>query len=142
MMEAQASKGAAFQMHNGRRFMWKTILLTVTTLALVPILLYKDVLWAQIYLWTLVVIHVAGIGLVVYGTKRHHIAPDRRGLVVRIIGLTTLTALLYLAAKGLNTEVGTWLFWGALFSIWALHTVGLLFLHVRSRREARLCPFA
>lgn len=127
----------------GRQFLWKTALLAATTLALVPILLYKNELWAQTYLVTLIVVHIAGGVLIVWGNRRHHIAPDVRGLVIRLVGIVCLVALLYITAKGLTGyPVGHWVFWGALFAIWALHTLGLLLLHVRSRREAAVCPFA
>lgn len=138
----QVSNGPALTFTRRRQFLWKTTLLAATTLALVPILLYQDVLWAKLYLVTLIVVHIAGVAVIAIGTKRHHIAPDTRGLVSRIAAIVVLTALLYLAAKGLDTQVSGWVFWGALFAIWALHTLGLLLLHVRTRREAATCPFA
>lgn len=132
----------AFTFHNRRQFLWKTLLLAATTIALVPILLSKNAWAAQAYLWVLVAVHVGGLFIIGAGVKRHHIAPNLRGLVSRIVGITILVALLYLASKGLQTEAEGLLFWGALFAIWALHTVGLLFLHVRTRGESAACPFA
>jgi ABC-type transport system involved in cytochrome c biogenesis permease component len=122
-------------------FLWKTTLLAVTTVALVPILLWQHELAAKVYLWALVVVHVAGIFVVGIGVRRHQIAPDRRGLYIRLLAIAILIALLYLAAQGLEGKVGGVLFWGSLFAIWALHTLGLVLLHLRSQREQRLCPF-
>lgn len=123
------------------QFVWKTALLLATTVALIPILLLKHAWAAQVYLVILVAIHVVGLGIIAIGVKRTHIAPDRRGLVIRLVGIAFLIALLYVASKGLRTSTEDFLFWGSLFAIWALHTVGLALLHVRSGREAAACPF-
>jgi hypothetical protein len=123
------------------QFWLKTTLLLATTLALIPILLWKDVLAAKVYLVALAVVHVAGLAVIAVGVKRHHIAPDRRGLVIRLVGIAFLLALLWVASKGLGTPTEDILFWGSLFAIWALHTAGLALLHVRSGREASVCPF-
>ena len=90
----------------------------------------------------LVVIHVDGLAIIAVGVKRTHIAPDRRGLAIRLVGIGFLIALLYIASKGLQTSAEDLLFWGSLFAIWALHTLGLALLHIRSGREtAAACPF-
>lgn len=136
MAEAQ---GLRFERR--RQFAWKTALLLATTVALVPILLSKHELAAQVYLWVLVAIHVVGLAIIGIGVKRTHIAPDRRGLVIRLVGITFLVALLYVASQGLQTSTESLLFWGSLFAIWALHTLGLALLHIRSGREAAACPF-
>lgn len=124
-----------------RTFWWKSGLLAATTIALVPILLWQHELAATIYLWALVLVHVGGIFVVAVGVRRHQIAPDRRGFWSRVAAIVVLIALLYLASKGLDTEAGGTLFWGSLFAIWALHTLGLALLHFRSHREHRMCPF-
>lgn len=124
------------------QFAWKTALLLATTVALIPILLLKSAWAAQVYLWVLVVVHVAGLAIIGIGVKRTHIAPDRRGLVIRLVGIAILVGLLYLASKGLQTSAQDFLFWGSLFAIWALHTLGLALLHIRGGREtAAACPF-
>ena len=124
------------------QFAWKTALLLATTVALIPILLLKSAWAAQVYLIVLVVVHVVGLGIIAVGVKRTHIAPDRRGLVIRLVGIALLIGLLYLASKGLQTSAQDFLFWGSLFAIWALHTVGLALLHIRSGREmTAACPF-
>ena len=132
----------AFSFTRGRQFFWKTLLLGATTVLFVPVLLYRDVLWAKVSLLALIAVHVAGGVVIAVGNKRHHIAPDRRGLAIRLIGITALALLIWLAAQGLDTSLGPLVFWSALFAIWALHTLGLLMLHVRSRRESAACPFA
>ncbi len=124
-----------------RQFAWKTALLLATTVALIPILLLKHAWAAQVYLVILVAVHLVGLAIIAIGVKRTHIAPDRRGLVIRLVGIAFLVALLYVASKGLRTSTEDILFWGSLFAIWALHTVGLALLHVRSGREAAACPF-
>lgn len=124
------------------QFAWKSALLLATTVALIPILLMKNAWAAQVYLWVLVAVHVVGLIIIGVGVKRTHIAPDRRGLVIRLVGITVLVGLLYLASKGLQTSAQDLLFWGSLFAIWALHTIGLALLHIRSGREtAAACPF-
>jgi len=123
------------------QFAWKTALLLATTIALIPILLLKHAWAAQVYLIILVGIHVVGLGIIAVGVKRTHIAPDRRGLIIRLVGIAFLIALLYVASKGLRTSTEDLLFWGSLFAIWALHTIGLALLHVRSGREVAACPF-
>jgi hypothetical protein len=123
------------------QFAWKTALLLATTVALIPILLLKSAWAAQVYLVVLVVVHVIGLAIIAIGVKRTHIAPDRRGLVIRLVGIGFLVGLLYLASKGLQTSAQDLLFWGSLFAIWALHTLGLALLHIRSGREAAACPF-
>ncbi|HET6399176.1 MAG TPA: hypothetical protein VFH47_06450 [Candidatus Thermoplasmatota archaeon] len=140
-METAAGPAPGVRFHDRRTFWWKSALLAVTTVALVPILLWQHELAAKVYLWALVLIHVGGIFVVAIGVRRHQIAPDRRGFVIRLAAIAILVGLLYLAAKGLESTVG-YVFWGALFAIWALHTLGLLLLHLRSDREARSCPFA
>lgn len=123
------------------QFAWKTALLLATTVALVPILLLKHAWAAQVYLVILVAIHIIGLGVIAVGVKRSHIAPDRRGLIIRLVGIAFLIALLYVASKGLRTSTEDFLFWGSLFAIWALHTIGLALLHIRSGREVAACPF-
>jgi hypothetical protein len=123
------------------QFAWKTALLLATTISLVPILLSKHVLAAKVYLVALVVVHVAGIVVIAVGVKRHHIAPDTRGLVIRLVAIAFLLVLLWVASKGLATSTADLLFWGSLFAIWALHTLGLALLHVRGARENAMCPF-
>lgn len=121
------------------RFVWKSVLLFVTFLALIPILLYQDVLGAKVYLWFLIVVHVIGLGIFSWGVTRHDIAPTVRGFVGRLVGLIVVAVLLFLASKGLHNPAGTMIFWGSLFALWAIHTGGLVLLHLRGRSEA--CPF-
>lgn len=123
------------------QFAWKVALLLATTVALIPILLMRDAWAAQAYLWILVAIHLVGLVIIGVGVKRHHIAPDTRGLVIRLVGIALLVGLLYLASKGLQSDAASWVFWGSLFAIWALHTLGLALLHIRGRREMAVCPF-
>ena len=130
-----------FTFQRGGQFAWKVGLLLVTTVALIPILLSKNEWAATVYLWALVAVHVVGLLIIGVGVKRHHLAPDRRGLVIRVVGIAILIALLYLASQGLKSSVEGWLFWGSLFAIWALHTLGLALLHIRGRREMAVCPF-
>ncbi len=141
MQAGGASAAPAFTFQRRGQFAWKVALLLATTIALVPILLMKNEWAATIYLWALVAVHILGIVVIAIGVKRHHIAPDRRGLVIRLVGIALLIALLYLASKGLRSDIEGFLFWGSLFAIWALHTLGLALLHVRGRREMAVCPF-
>ena len=136
-----AGTGPRFTFQRRGQFAVKVGLLLATTIALVPILLMKNEWAATIYLWALITVHVLGIVVVAVGVKRHHIAPDRRGLLIRVVAIVLLLGLLYLASKGLDTDAEGWLFWGSLFAIWALHTLGLALLHIRGRREMAVCPF-
>lgn len=134
-----ASRGLEFR--HKARFAWKVTLLLVTFVALIPILLYQDVLGAKVYLWFLVGVHLLGLVVFGWGVSRHDIAPSTRGFVMRVVGLVAVAALLYLASKGLDSAFGSVLFWGSLFTLWAVHTGGLLLVHVRGRGETG-CPFA
>ena len=138
---ATTAEGPRLLFERRGQFAWKVALLLATTIALVPILLSKSEMAATVYLWVLVGVHLAGLAIIAIGVKRHHIAPDTRGLVIRLVGIALLVALLYLASKGLRTSVEGLLFWGSLFAIWALHTLGLALLHIRGRREVAACPF-
>lgn len=139
--QTQAQGAAAFVFGQRRQFLVKTVLLGAATFSLIPILLYKSEVAANVYLVLLAAVHVAGIVIIAVGTKRHQIAPDTRGLLIRLAGLAILVGLLVLAAKGLRTNVTQWVFWGSLFAIWALHTAGLALLHIKGRRENQVCPF-
>lgn len=123
------------------QFAWKVALLAGTTIALIPILLLKNEWAAQVYLWALVAVHVLGVAIIGIGVRRHHIAPDTRGLLIRLVAIGLLVGLLYLASKGLQSSVEGLLFWGSLFAIWFLHTAGLALLHIRGKRENAACPF-
>jgi hypothetical protein len=125
-----------------RLFAWKTLVLFVTTIALVPILLYKSEMAARLYIVYLIVIHIVGLVTFAYGVKREDIAPTRRGLHGRLAGLAFAIGLLFLAEKGLRTDTGGTIFWWSLFGIWAIHTAGLALLHLRGSKEDQACPFA
>ncbi len=146
-MEGTQLKSAApvaagrFVFTQRRRFYWKVVILAATTIALVPILLLKDAGWATVYLIALIAVHVGGVVIVAIGVQRQQLAPDRRGLLIRLGAIALLVALLYIASKGLQNPALDLTFWISLFAIWLLHTAGLALLHVRGRREAALCPF-
>lgn len=139
-MDAPTPRTPLLSFGNRRTFYWKTGLLAATTLSLAPILLWKALMAAQVYLVALALVHVAGLTVIAVGAKRQDIAPDRRGLAIRLVGILTLVALLGLAANGVTGTTGL-VFWGSLFAIWALHTAGLALLHLRGRREVQVCPF-
>ncbi|MEK6985980.1 MAG: hypothetical protein AABX89_06335 [Candidatus Thermoplasmatota archaeon] len=141
MEAANSSAGPRFQFTDRKTFYWKVGLLAATTVALIPILLWKHEMAATIYLVILAAIHVGGLFIVVKGVKKEQIAPNKRGLIIRIIGIVLLVVLLYLVSKGLQDPALGLLFWGSLFSIWALHTAGLALVHIRGRNEAAMCPF-
>lgn len=140
-VDSPDARPGAWVFYQRRQFIVKSVLLALTTVALIPVLLLKDTPLAMVYIVALVLVHVIGIALVAIGVKRHQLAPDRRGLVIRLVGIAILLALLSLAAKGLTTDLTSFVFWGVLFAIWALHTAGLALLHFRSRREQSVCPF-
>lgn len=141
MDAASSSAGPRFHFTDRKTFYWKVGLLAATTIGLIPILLWKDEMAATIYLVILAIIHIGGLFVVAIGVKRAQIAPDRRGLVIRLAGIAILIVLLYVVSKGLQNPALDFVFWGSLFSIWALHTAGLALLHIRGRREASVCPF-
>lgn len=134
------AKTPRIEFRNRARFWWKTGLLAVTTVALIPILLLQSEVAATIYLWTLVVIHIIGLAVFIIGVSKEDIAPSTWGFVGRLIGLVVVGGLLYLVSKGLQTDVGSAIFWVSLFLIWAVHTAGLLMLHLRGSGETK-CPF-
>ncbi len=128
------------EFHSRAKFWWKTGLLLLTFVALIPILLYQSVLGAKVYLWFLGIVHIIGTAVFVIGVRKEDIAPTARGFWGRVAGLVTIGLLIYLASKGLQTEFGSLLFWGSLFAVWAIHTLGLLLLHLRGRHDKN-CPF-
>lgn len=139
--EASAEAAAArFEFRHKARFVWKTAMLLITFVALIPILLYQDVLGAKVYLWFLIGVHAIGLFVFGWGVSREDIAPSTWGFVGRLLGLVSVAALLYLASKGLDSTFGSLAFWGTLFALWAIHTGGLVLLHLRGRHE-KSCPF-
>lgn len=128
--------------HSRTRFWWKTTLLAAATIALVPILLLQHELAALIYLVFLVTVHVAGLVIFAVGVRKEDIAPTRRGLWNRVVGIAVAVVLLYLVSHGLSSDTASWIFWGSLFAIWLIHTLALLTLHLRGRAEQKACPFA
>jgi hypothetical protein len=124
--------------HKRTQFYWKIALLGITTLALIPILYFEYQLGAQIYLWFLVVVHLLGLILVFWHVDKEDIAPDRRGLIGRTMGLLTMGVLLYFISGGIGTGLGSTIFWLAFFGSWALHTVGVALMHFRTAREAKI----
>ncbi len=139
--EAPSPTGPRLEFHSRAKFWWKQGLLLVTFLALIPILLYRHALGANIYLWFLGVVHLIGTAIFIIGVKKEDIAPNKRGLWGRIAGLVTIALLIYLASQGLRPDdFGTAVFWWSLFLVWAIHTAGLLLLHLRGRHEKN-CPF-
>jgi hypothetical protein len=141
MVDPSAPGAPRFYFTERRTFYWKVALLAATTVALIPVLLLKNTEWAAWYLWALAAVHVGGVVVVVVGVKRAQIAPDRRGLAIRLVAIALLVALLWLVSKGLTNPALDLVFWASLFAIWALHTAGLALLHIRGRREATVCPF-
>lgn len=113
---------------------WKSAFLAVTTIALIPILLYQHKLAASVYVIFLAVVHLGGLVVFAWGVKKEHF---QRGLWIRVAGLVILTGLLYLASKGLQAT--DTIFWLSLGAIWLLHTLGLFLLH--ARKEPLNCPF-
>lgn len=123
-------------------FYMKAGVLLATTVALIPILAYQSVLGAQVYVGFLVAVHVLGLAAFAYGLRREHFGQGARGLAIRIGGLVLLTALLYLASKGLSDTFGSLVFWISLTAIWVLHTAGAAMLHLRPGQSSdSFCPF-
>lgn len=144
-MESNAP-APAVRLAKPREFYIKSALLLVSTVALIPILLSKHALAAQIYLWALIIIHLAGPFLVFWGMKAENwkrMYAKPRTFWYRVVGIVSLLALLYLASKGLaDASATSGIFWASLFAIWALHTGALALLHIRGKATATSCPFA
>ncbi len=130
-----------FEFRHKARFVWKAITLFITIAAFIPILLYQHELGVKWYLGFLVGVHVLGLIVFGWGVSRQDIAPTTWGLVGRLIGLVSVGVLLYFVSKGVtDTSVGSVVFWASLFGLWAIHSGGLLLVHVRGR-EGSKCPF-
>jgi hypothetical protein len=139
-VETPSGKEPWFEFRHKARFVWKTITLLVTFVALIPILLYKSELGATWYLGFLVAVHVIGLVVFGWGVAREDIAPTTWGLVGRLIGIVSVGILLYFVADGLKSSFGSAVFWTSLFGLWAIHTGGLLLVHLRGRPGSG-CPF-
>ncbi len=126
-----------------RLFWIKAVILLVTTLALIPVLIAQSALGGAIYVGFLVAVHVIGLVVFAYGLRGSHFGTSLRGIAIRVGGLLVLTALLYMASKGLTSGFSSVVFWVSLTAIWALHTAGAAMLHLMpERRQANsLCPF-
>lgn len=118
--------------------LWKSGLLLLTTIALIPIILYQEQIWANAYVIFLIVVHVLGLLIFLWGIKARDLLG--KGFAIRLAGLAILTGLIYLASKGVQSELETSIFWISLAGIWLLHTGGLFLLHVRGQRDLA-CPF-
>lgn len=129
-----------FRFNKVRQYWFKVALLSLFTVALVPILLMKHELAATLYLIFLAVVHVGGLWVFARGVSREDVAPSLWGFWGRMIGIAFAIVLLYLVSKGLQDATAGLIFWGSLFAIWAIHTVALALLHIRGRNET-VCPF-
>ncbi len=138
---AETAPTGWFEFRNKARFVWKAIVLFVTIAAFIPILLYQHDLGVKWYLGFLVGVHVLGLIVFGWGVKKEDIAPTKWGLIGRLIGLASVGILLYFVSKGVtDTDAGSIIFWSSLFALWAIHTGGLLLVHLRGR-EGSNCPF-
>lgn len=141
MDSAQAEAKGWFEFRHKAKFVWKAVTLFITFAAVIPILLYQHEIGAQWYLAFLVAVHVIGLLVFGWGVAKEDIAPTTWGFVGRLIGLVSVGVLLYFVSKGVtDTPTGSAVFWGSLFGLWAIHTGGLLLVHLRGR-EGSGCPF-
>jgi hypothetical protein len=131
-----------------REFYLKSGLLLASTIALVPIMLLKDELWAKVYLVVLILLHLAGPFIVFWGMKPENWKRmwygNRRTFWYRILSIAALLSLLALASRGLSghKSLTSGIFWASLFGIWGLHTGALALLHIRGKATNTSCPFA
>lgn len=139
-MSEQEAGGPWFEFRHKAKFVWKAVTLFITFVALIPILLYQSELGATWYLWFLVIVHVIGIAVFAIGVAKEDIAPTKWGFIGRFIGLVSVGVLLYFVSKGLQSDVGSIVFWASLFGLWFVHTAGLLLVHLRGRTGSG-CPF-
>lgn len=129
---------AGFYIERRRELVRKTITLGVAIFALGPVILYKSLIGAAVYLAILAAIHVFALVVFVRRVPWRDLFRHPAGLVVRVVGLVTFGGLL--AAVPLE-GASVW-FWPALTLLWLLHVGALALLHIRHRAEVResACP--
>lgn len=129
---------AGFYLERRRDLVRKTITLGVAIFALGPVIVYKSLVGAALYLAILAVIHVFALVVFVRRVPWRDLFTHPWGLTIRIVGLVTFGGLL--AAVPLE-GASPW-FWPALTGLWVLHVGALALLHVRHRAELREsgCP--
>lgn len=125
--------GGGFYLERQRTFVRKTITLSVAIAALAPIIIWKSVLGAAIYLAFLAIVHVFALFVFLHRVPWRDLARHKWGLTMRIVGLITFGGLL--SAIPLEAE-SVW-FWPALTLLWLFHVLALALLHVRHHAEKR-----
>lgn len=119
-----------------RPILWKSVALAVATVGFVPILALQHAGAVVVYIVALVVVHLVGLGILLWGRPWAAWAASRHALAWRVLALAVLTFLLMLVGKGL-AATGL-VFWTSLTAVWLLHTLGVVVLHLRGRPAT--CP--
>ena len=116
-----------------RKFVRKTITLSIAIITLAPLIFWKNALAASVYLGVLVVIHVFALAVFVHRVDWRDLFSHKWGLITRVSGLVIFGGLLGM----LRYDSDSPLFWGALFLLWLFHVGALALLHVRHRVELK-----
>lgn len=114
-----------------RKFVRKTVTLTLAIVILAPLIWWKSALGATIYLGALVVIHVFALAVFLHRIDWRSLSANKWGLTVRVVGLLTFGVLLGM----LRYDPASDLFWVSLTLLWGYHVASLALLHVRHRVE-------
>ncbi|MDA0352667.1 MAG: hypothetical protein O3A10_10725 [Chloroflexi bacterium] len=128
--------GRAFRLLEPRLFLWKAASVLLLSAALFPVLSLKDGIPATAYALSLVVLHVAILGIYLYRVKFRELDPDARALALRVLALIVVSYLLVIVSRfdpdGPRSTLAT-----QLLAITAFHAILLALVMIRIEpREA------
>lgn len=116
-----------------RKFIRKTVTLTIAIVTLAPLIWWQNEIGAVIYLGALVVIHIFALAVFLNQVDWRDLFAHKWGLITRVGGLVIFGGLLGM----LRYDPESSFFWVALTLLWAFHVGALALLHVRHRVELK-----
>ena len=91
--------GRRFLLLEPRLFLWKAAGVLVLSAALFPVLSVRDGLPATAYAGSLVVLHIAILGIYLYRVRFRDLDPDARALALRVLALVVVSYLLVVVSR-------------------------------------------
>lgn len=91
--------GRAFRLLEPRLFLWKAASVLLLSAALFPVLSIKDGIPATVYAGSLVVLHIAILGIYLFRVRFRDLDPDARALALRVMALIVVSYLLVIVSR-------------------------------------------